>query len=219
MKIIKMKHCNKCDCDKDESEMVRRTIKPLVYHTICKNCQNKYAGKYRALNKDKIKKGIKKWYDKKGKKWKKKYDTKNLERTRIRDRKRYHEDEQYRMIKIIRSRNQKILKRKFKNSTTMDFVACTKEFFVKWIESNFTSKMNWKNHGKYWELDHVIPCSFFDLSDIYDVHVCINWKNLCPLKKETNRKKSNKIWKKFVNNHYEKSYDFFEKYYFHKVPS
>lgn len=50
------------------------------------------------------------WYDSKGNVLKKEYDKKNLERTRQRDKNRYHTDPSYRTKKILRSRLAKVLK-------------------------------------------------------------------------------------------------------------
>jgi hypothetical protein len=33
----------------------------------------------------------------------------------------------------------------------------SKDEFRKHIESQFTSEFNWNNHGKVWEVDHLIP--------------------------------------------------------------
>ena len=26
--------------------------------------------------------------------------------------------------------------------------------------------MNWNNHGDVWEVDHIVPCSNYDLTDV-----------------------------------------------------
>jgi 5-methylcytosine-specific restriction endonuclease McrA len=53
--------------------------------------------------------------------------------------------------------------------------------------------MNWDNHGKYWEVDHVIPRSSFNLYDEKERKQCFHYTNLQPLTKKANRVKSNKI--------------------------
>lgn len=58
---------------------------------------------------------------------------------------------------------------------------------VDWVEYNFTSDMNWNNHGTFWDFDHVIPISKWDLADPNQVKMCFNWKNVAPLKNRTNR--------------------------------
>jgi hypothetical protein len=38
----------------------------------------------------------------------------------------------------------------------------------------------WKNHGKIWHIDHVIPCAYFDLSKDNEQKKCYHFKNLMP---------------------------------------
>jgi hypothetical protein len=53
--------------------------------------------------------------------------------------------------------------------------------------------MNWNNHGIYWEIDHIIPCSRFNLEDEEQQKQCFHYSNLQPLTKTENRQKSNNI--------------------------
>lgn len=46
-------------------------------------------------------------------------------------------------------------------------------------------------HG--WHVDHIIPCSSFDLTDIKQQKICFHYTNLQPLWAIDNLKKSNKI--------------------------
>lgn len=50
--------------------------------------------------------------------------------------------------------------------------------------------MTMENYGRMWHIDHVMPCSSFDLDNMKE---CFNWKNMRPFKKEKNLKKSSKI--------------------------
>ena len=53
--------------------------------------------------------------------------------------------------------------------------------------------MTWNNYGTYWHIDHVKPCSSFNLIEINEQHKCFIWKNTQPLEKSENIVKSNKI--------------------------
>ena len=54
--------------------------------------------------------------------------------------------------------------------------------------------MNWKNQGRYgWHIDHIKPCSKFDLSDPDQQKKCFNYKNLQPLWKMENVLKDDKV--------------------------
>ena len=65
--------------------------------------------------------------------------------------------------------------------------------------------MDWKNWGTVWEIDHIKPCSSFDLTNLDHQKQCFNFKNTQVLFKTTeiaeqygyineigNRNKSNK---------------------------
>lgn len=43
--------------------------------------------------------------------------------------------------------------------------------------------MSWDNRGKYWHIDHIKPCSSFNLEKQEEIFRCFNWTNLRPLEK------------------------------------
>jgi hypothetical protein len=54
--------------------------------------------------------------------------------------------------------------------------------------------MSWDNYGKYgWHIDHIKPCSSFDLSDRKQLLECFNYRNLQPLWALDNLKKGSKL--------------------------
>jgi hypothetical protein len=67
------------------------------------------------------------------------------------------------------------------------------ETVMKHIESQFKGGMEWKNRGKYWSIDHIIPLSSGNLSDEKDVLRLCHYTNLQPLTVEENSRKFNKI--------------------------
>ena len=53
--------------------------------------------------------------------------------------------------------------------------------------------MNWDNWDrKGWHLDHIRPCSSFNLSEDKQQYVCFNWRNLRPLWWDKNINKKDK---------------------------
>ncbi len=68
-----------------------------------------------------------------------------------------------------------------KNISGRLILGCDMDFFRHHIESQFTTKMNWQNYGKYWHLDHIIPCAKFDLSNQTEILKCFNYNNYRPL--------------------------------------
>ena len=61
------------------------------------------------------------------------------------------------------------------------------------LEMNFTDKMNWKNYGTYWEIDHKIPIDHFIKKGITNQKIINVLCNLQPLTYKENREKSNKL--------------------------
>ncbi len=108
---------------------------------------------------------------------------------------RYHNDPQFKLRLTLSTRLADILKKKntIKDSSILKLLGCTLDELKQYIENIFKHNMNWDNWGKVWELDHIKPCSSFDLTDIEEQKICFHYTNLQPLYKQENRKKSNKI--------------------------
>jgi len=89
-------------------------------------------------------------------------------------------------IRLLRALNGKQ-----KKSTTKELLGCSCEYFKKYIEKQFREGMTWNNHGK-WHLDHIIPCSFFDLSQLDQQKKCFHYSNFQPLWASDNISKGNR---------------------------
>ena len=61
--------------------------------------------------------------------------------------------------------------------------------------------MNWNNHGTYFHIDHVKPCSLFNIEDDNDKRLMNHWTNLSPLETFENMKKGNKYNDEIELNH------------------
>lgn len=132
--------------------------------------------KYYEENKEKIQK-----YNKE---WSKKYRVKNTEKIRIY--RRYYEkncmSENNKLIRNLRNRINCSLKGLDKSESTIKLLGCTIDFFKKYLESKFTKGMTWGNRGiSGWHIDHIKPCSLFDLSDPEQQKQCFHYTNLQPL--------------------------------------
>lgn len=83
---------------------------------------------------------------------------------------------------LLRNRVRAALKAKTRQLTALELIGCTLEELRSHLESRFLPGMCWNNHTlKGWHIDHVIPCSAFDLSKKEDQRRCFNYKNLRPL--------------------------------------
>lgn len=152
---------------------------------------NLYMKTYKEKNSEKIKEINKKCYVNGGAEKKKVYDKKRLSHTRERDRKRYKEDLQYRLKKIIRSRIRKFVSER--NESSSNILDCTLEFYLKYLEIQFDNNMSWENYGTYWNIDHIIPCATFDFTCDEQVKICFHWTNTKPMIKSLNESKQDTI--------------------------
>ena len=76
---------------------------------------------------------------------------------------------------------------------TEQYVGCSFDEARRRIESQFTRGMTWQNYGAVWHLDHIVPLSSFDLTDLKQRTFANHISNLQPLKAKENLKKGNKI--------------------------
>ena len=56
--------------------------------------------------------------------------------------------------------------------------------------------MTWDNWGygdNKWNIDHIIPCAFFDMSDPVEQHMCFHYTNTQPLWQTENFTKNDKM--------------------------
>ena len=57
----------------------------------------------------------------------------------------------------------------------------------------FDTDLTWDNQGTYWHVDHVIPCSKWNLTIEENKKRCFHWSNLSPLEARKNISKGNRI--------------------------
>lgn len=103
---------------------------------------------------------------------------------------RYRNDSMYRLIhnqrKRISTAFDRVNKKHHKSMRSMELIGCTQEYLVKHIEGKFKPGMSWDNYGSEWHVDHIIPISWFDLSNKSCQAIAFGFKNLQPLWKREN---------------------------------
>ena len=107
-----------------------------------------------------------------------------------RDKVRAAEDPDFRIRRSSRARVRRFVKRK--SMSTQSLVGCTWSEFRMWLESEFKPGMTWLNYGE-WEIDHIIPCSSFDLSNEDQLRKCFHYSNTQPLWKSDNARKGDSL--------------------------
>lgn len=83
-----------------------------------------------------------------------------------------------------------------KSLLTEQLVGCDFPTLMKHLESLFRPGMTWANYGRgadKWHIDHIIPCSSFDLTDPEQQRKCFHWTNMQPLWERDNMSKGDRM--------------------------
>lgn len=100
------------------------------------------------------------------------------------------------IVKALRARVRSALKYNRKIAPTMELIGCTIPELKHHIEKQFRDGMSWNNWGKFgWHLDHIRPCSSFNLIEESQQRECFNYFNLQPLWAAENWEKGKTYYK------------------------
>jgi hypothetical protein len=105
-------------------------------------------------------------------------------RKRARFLQRKKSDPYFALIVILRSRIRCAVLNQagVKAAKSIALLGCTISKARKHIEAKFQPGMTWENFGRGgWHIDHIIPCSAFDLRDVEHQRRCFHYTNLRPL--------------------------------------
>ena len=169
------------------------------YYQKNKERMKEVSAEYRKNNKEAIARYTRKWEEENKEaiaEYKKEY-RKNKWRTNL--------DFKFQMI--LRNALYKNLKRYLIKETNPEFsytkassslLGCTVEELKTYIENQFEDGMTWENWAyDGWHLDHIIPCSSFDLTKKKEQKKCFHYTNLQPLWAKDNMSKGSKLnWNK-----------------------
>lgn len=145
--------------------------------------------KYRAMHSKEIKLRIKEY--KREHKDVLKEQNKLYKLTHKKQLKEYRSTTQVKLRRNLSSRLLLALKGNPKLFTTMKLVGCSIEKLRNHLQKQFKPGMSWKNYGK-WQVDHIRPCSSFDLSKSAEQRKCFHYTNLQPLWETENLSKGDK---------------------------
>lgn len=166
-----MSNTKKClDCKETKPlEQYQLRTDTGKYRNQCKRCRQNKVNEYRRNNEA----------------YKKRY---NKYRKKRRD-----NEPAYLLKERLRARIRKSLKcqNTKKCIKSMELLGCDMETFKLHIQSQFQEGMSWEKRN--FELDHIIPCSSFDLTKVEEQMKCFHYTNQQPLTWEQNSKKSNKM--------------------------
>jgi hypothetical protein len=154
--------------------------KSKQYYQDNKEAVDEYKKQYRQTNKGALAKKQKQ-YQQDNKEtiaeYKKQYQKDNREKINAKKRRRRATDPAYKVVCLLRGRLRHALNGKAKAASTMELVGCDRDHLLFHLESQFTEGMNWQNI----HIDHIQPCSGFDLEDEEQQRVCFHYTNLQPL--------------------------------------
>ena len=169
LQLIMKKSCTKCGISKDLSYFCIDRSTKTGYTSQCKVCRVIYTNLWKVANTDKVRD------------INKRYVTKRLK-----------EDVEYNILHKLRVRTKNAIKNQYgsKAYSTIELLGCSIHETRSHIETQFSNGMTWDNYGE-WHIDHIKPCSSFDLTDPSQQKKCFNYKNLQPLWAKDNFKKSN----------------------------
>lgn len=195
-----MKKCKRCGQIKPFDEFYNSPITLDRKAVNCIPCSAIMSHEWYMKNKEKRLAKGKEWRENNSeriielnKKWYEVNKQKKLRQNREYEIKRMAKDPSYRLLKNLRHRINDFIDGSVKSAKTLDLLGCPYDFFMKYMEEQFRDGMTWKNYGKLWHVDHIIPCSNFDLLLIDEQKKCFHYSNLQPLLAKENMAKSNKI--------------------------
>ena len=196
------KVCSRCKETKSTIHFNKDLKSKDTFKASCKKCISAYNKEYNKNNNIKRRKHAKEWKEENKERVNKymlSYIDKNKQtiykKSTEYHKKRYNSDPVFKLRRLLRDRIYKTLTTERITFKTKELLGCDFQYLKSYLSFQFTSKMSWENHGTYWEIDHILPCSSFDLTDIEQQKQCFHYTNLQPLTKKDNRMKSNKIFK------------------------
>ena len=97
----------------------------------------------------------------------------------------------------------KAISRAFKSNYNyyLSIIGCYSNFLQLWLEFQFYDKMNWKNYGSFWHVDHVKTCLLFNITNENNIRIINHFSNIQTLEKYENIKIGNKYNNEIILNH------------------
>jgi len=185
-----MKTCTKCKQLKSFTEFHKRKDCKDGYRSRCKNCRNEDNRKYHHSTPE-LQKAREKRYRKSNSDKVRKAKRKYIAKRRV-------YDTSYRILIDTRSRIIHALNGSNKSKSTRELIGCTIEELKVHLQQTAISN-GYKNFnidsysGKDYHVDHIKPCSSFNLEDKEEQRKCFHYTNLQILTAEENLIKGDKV--------------------------
>lgn len=206
---MKQKKCGRCKKTKSFDDFNKCKNGTFGLHGHCRGCQKEVKKEWYKNNREKELAAAKDNYPQTRERYKVRYHNdpefreRELKKNRVRrrredvkekqrayERRRYTEDIDYKIAKNLRSRFNKVIKRK--NNSVLSLTGCSINELKNYLAGMFLDGMSWDNYGE-WHIDHIRPCVSFDLSDPQQQKECFHFTNLQPLWAFDNQSKGSKV--------------------------
>jgi hypothetical protein len=198
--IILEKCCDGCKLTKSVKEFNKDKYSKCGFTSLCKDCKKKYNNthrdeiliqhkKYYYNNLEDVRNYIKLWNSENKDKVNKQKSEYNKIKRKI--------DANFHIIEITRTRLRCVLRGNKKHFHTVDLLGCSVQeykHYLQWtaIKNGYLDFDVNDFSGKEYHIDHIVPCSWFNLSDPSQQKDCFNFRNTQILKAEENDRKGNK---------------------------
>lgn len=179
--------CSKCNLDKDTTNFGTYTDPrngKIKTRGICKQCRVLIEGERAKQSRPSRNISNKTWKES-NKEAVRKY---NKERARL----KRQTDIQYKLCSAVSGRTRSILAAKDASRHVILF-GCNSLLLKQWLTFQFDETMNWDNYSEFWQVDHVIPLTAFDMRYRSQQLLACHWTNVRPLEGNENRLKSNHL--------------------------
>lgn len=176
--------CCSCGVFKKWEEYTKSKYGTRGYKSYCKKCDIIKNAPWKEKNKEKLKKQ------------RIENRIKHKDEINMIEKLKRKENPQHRLRKNLRSRLYSVLKaqKTGKASNTFKLIGCSVEELVHYLEKTSSEGYAVIDIAlKGIHVDHIIPCSYFDLTNPIEQAMCFNYRNLQLLKWDENIKKGNKL--------------------------
>lgn len=196
-----MKTCSGCHIPKDEDEFHRRPpSEGSRLRSRCKECcrpdptaKRRYDRRRYLEQGEEIRARVVN-YQTNHRAEKREYDVATAQARRDRFNKRFREDPKFRITVLTRNRIKDAIRGKRKFATSAVLLGCSVDELMTHLQSRFTAGMTMAllMAGKI-DIDHVVPCAAFDLTDPEQQKACFHFTNLQPLWPRANKSKRDRV--------------------------
>ncbi len=177
--VIDYMTCRKCKQEKSSEKFLKNG-------SMCLDCNNLYRKELRKKNLSnpdfilKEQNRQKDWWEK------------NRERGNERQRLYRQNNTNFQISNALRARVKYALIGCVRQDKTFELLGCSPSEWKTHLENQFKDGMSWDNYGSFWEVDHIIPVSHFDLTNREEQLKAFHFKNTQPLACQENKQKGNR---------------------------